>query len=124
MITVTTEFLNRVVACDHLDLTVGGVVGCGPPFLLHVIALNESKEVVLAEVTIPVDDDLGEIERLAVLLVYTRCLVHSAEREKRRLALKGISFDENEDVQNRSAIPMPESRAATPPLSRRRRVRP
>lgn len=118
-----TEYMVRVVGAGHLDLMVGGVVGCGPPYALHVIALNESKELVLADVVLPVNEEIDEPTLRAVLQVYTRCLVERADREKRRLTLKGISFD-NEDAQNRSAIEMPESRAATPRLSGRRRVRP
>lgn len=95
---VTTEFFNRVVGADHLDLMVGSV-GSGPPYKIHVHALDGS-DVVLADVVLPVNEEMDEPTKLAVLQVYTSCLVERAERQKRRLTLKGMAF-ESEGVQNR-----------------------
>jgi len=83
--------LRVVVGCEHLDLMVGSVVGSGPPYVVHVHGLDESKEIVLAAVTLVVPDDIDQETLRAVLLVSTSCLVERVEREKRKLALKGSS---------------------------------
>jgi len=48
--------LRVVVGCEHLDLMVGSVVGSGPPYVVHVHGLDESKEIVLAAVVTGHDD--------------------------------------------------------------------
>lgn len=116
---ITTEYMVRVVHADYIDLMVGGIVGTGPPYVVHVIALNDSKEIVLDHVVLDVETEMDEPTKLAALQVCARCMVERAERQKRMLEAKGHSFDEKES-QNRMVVLNRDSKSATPPLPRKR----